>query len=218
MRATTAGAARAPDTRASIEPESPSRRERNKQRTRARILSAATAMFAERGVAASGVDDLAAAADVARGTLFNYFPSKSAIVAAILDNQSQQYHALIEAQRQKDIPTAGKLSNVFKSAAREIQKAPGFFKLIMGDAGLSWNGPGPAADRVTHLLADMRLLLESGIARGDVRADLPAALLAEMTLGTFLTILRSWQFETDYDLPTRLAGAARLLSEAMAPR
>jgi AcrR family transcriptional regulator len=51
--------------------------------TRARILAAAQELFASQGFEASTTRDIAREAKIATGTLFNYFPSKEAIVACL---------------------------------------------------------------------------------------------------------------------------------------
>jgi AcrR family transcriptional regulator len=56
-----------------------------KAATRERILDAAGRLFAEQGFGATTTRDIARAADIASGTLFNYFPTKEAIVAALAD-------------------------------------------------------------------------------------------------------------------------------------
>ena len=52
-------------------------------RNRERLLEAADAMFRERGIEVS-VGEIAAAAGIGRGTLFRNFPSKDALIAAVV--------------------------------------------------------------------------------------------------------------------------------------
>jgi len=52
--------------------------------TRERIVDAATKLFARQGLEATTTRDIAAAAEIATGTLFNYFESKEAIAADLL--------------------------------------------------------------------------------------------------------------------------------------
>lgn len=73
-------------TAVTIEP----RRERKKRETRQRIVQAATRLFSERGFDGPTVDDIAAAADVAKGTIYNYFDSKEAILFEFLVEVEQR--------------------------------------------------------------------------------------------------------------------------------
>src|SRR5664279_5223053 len=52
---------------------------------RAEIVSAATAAFAERGIANTAVSDIVKAAGVAQGTFYLYFKSKDDVVAAVAE-------------------------------------------------------------------------------------------------------------------------------------
>src|SRR5689334_11985580 len=54
-----------------------------KSATRKRILQAARRPFADNGYDATTTRDIAHAAQIASGTLFNYFPTKEAIVASL---------------------------------------------------------------------------------------------------------------------------------------
>jgi AcrR family transcriptional regulator len=53
--------------------------------TRKRILEAATKLFRTRGFETTTTRDVAAAAEIATGTLFNYFATKEAIVATLAE-------------------------------------------------------------------------------------------------------------------------------------
>src|SRR5580693_1453486 len=55
-------------------------RERKKEQTRQRIAAVALRLFAERGFDAVTVNEVAEAAEVAKATLFTYFPTKESLV------------------------------------------------------------------------------------------------------------------------------------------
>ncbi len=59
-------------------------RERKKEKTRHQIIAASAACFAERGLEATTMEEVAAAADVSVGTLYNYFGSKSVLLLAVV--------------------------------------------------------------------------------------------------------------------------------------
>ena len=75
------------------ESSQPSRRDRNKELLRARIVSAALRLFAQRGIDAVTVDEIAADADVGKGTLYNYFHAKEDIVLAFMVDLEQSVQA-----------------------------------------------------------------------------------------------------------------------------
>ena len=62
----------------------PKRRSRRKDARPAEILDAALALFAERGFAATKLDDVAAAAGIGKGTVYLYFPTKEDLFRAVV--------------------------------------------------------------------------------------------------------------------------------------
>ena len=71
---------------------SPSRKLATEQR-RDSILQAARAVFARQGYANTVVDDIAAHAGIAKGTVYLYFPSKEQIYLAALLDEARQLDA-----------------------------------------------------------------------------------------------------------------------------
>lgn len=66
-----------------------SRTEANKAEKHARILDAATALFAERGYAGTAVPPVAERARVAAGTIYRFFDNKEALVNAVFRRAKQ---------------------------------------------------------------------------------------------------------------------------------
>jgi AcrR family transcriptional regulator len=77
--------------------ENISRRERKKAETRDRIVSAAIRIFSDRNVEDVTVDEIASAADIGKGTIYNYFQSKEEIVVAFLLTIEQKVQKRIQA-------------------------------------------------------------------------------------------------------------------------
>ncbi|MFC8454802.1 TetR/AcrR family transcriptional regulator [Kitasatospora sp. NPDC057223] len=69
-------------------PEAPSLRERKKLQTAQRLWRTAIGLFVERGFDQVSVAEIAAAADVSKMTVFNYFPSKEDLVMRPLEEQA----------------------------------------------------------------------------------------------------------------------------------
>src|SRR5690349_2438907 len=65
----------------------PDRRQRRSAEIRERLFRAALKLFAEKGIAETTVEDITNAADVGKGTFFNYFPSKEHILIAFGEMQ-----------------------------------------------------------------------------------------------------------------------------------
>src|SRR4051794_31697268 len=90
-----------------------SRRTIKKERTRRHIIEAAIELFARDGIDAVTVDQLAAAADVGKGTVYNYFHTKEDIVVAFLADVEQQIQRTLG-----EIRTDGPLATVLMEFIR----------------------------------------------------------------------------------------------------
>src|SRR5438045_7265418 len=80
------------------------RRQRRSAEIRERLFRAALALFAKKGFADTTVEDITEAADVGKGTFFNYFPSKDHILIAFGEMQLAKLEAAVEAARRTNEP------------------------------------------------------------------------------------------------------------------
>src|SRR5712692_8702350 len=88
-----------------ISPSSPTgRRARRHAATRERIFRAALKLFAERGFFETTVEDITEAADVGKGTFFNYFPSKEHLLDAFGEIQRGKIEAALLGARAGGTP------------------------------------------------------------------------------------------------------------------
>lgn len=80
------------------------RRERKKMAARSHILSAAINLFSRRGLDVVTIDEIAAAADVGKGTIYNYFATKEDIVVAFMADLEERLAPSIARFRPKEKP------------------------------------------------------------------------------------------------------------------
>jgi AcrR family transcriptional regulator len=72
------------------------RREREESARLAAILKAAEAVFAKQGYFHTRMDDIAEAAELAKGTLYYYFKSKDEIYVHLLERETRKVHEEIQ--------------------------------------------------------------------------------------------------------------------------
>jgi AcrR family transcriptional regulator len=146
-----------------------------KRRKKARpgeIVAAALHLFAERGYAATRLDDVAAAARVSKGTLYLYFANKEELFRAVVrETILPNLEAVAGLTAQHQGTTAELLSLVLRRLAGMLETDfTGVPKLILSEAG---NFPSLAQFYVDTVvkrgLGLMAGILERGIAQGEFR-------------------------------------------------
>lgn len=145
------------------------------RRNRARILAAAGKVFAEQGPSGS-TEQVAAEAGVAIGTVFRHFPTKQALLQAIMKDLLERLAGQARELAAHDDPAAG-LFTFFTSLVGQAAETKTVVELL-ADAGIDV----PVADSLHTLRQGIGTLLaqaqEAGAVRDDVRPDVLIALLA----------------------------------------
>src|SRR5277367_1477912 len=100
------------------------RRERRQNETRDRLMHAALRLFAQRGMAETSVEDITEAADVGKGTFFNYFPSKEHVLIAFGQYQVRKVEAALSEGRDAKISIHQVLRRLAHSVSREPGRTP----------------------------------------------------------------------------------------------
>jgi TetR/AcrR family transcriptional regulator, mexCD-oprJ operon repressor len=159
----------------------PAPRQALQQRVAAAILDGAARMFAVRGEQAS-MNDVAAAAGVARATVYRYFPNRQALLdelarAAVSDADARLASARID----EVAPEEG-----IARAVRALVDVGDYFVLLARERVRS--DPERFERRLTQPL---RHLFERGQATADIRGDITSARLTESLIGLIVGVLMS---------------------------
>ena len=171
-------------------------REAKKAKTRSDLIAAAVRLFAEHGIAAVTVEQIAAAANAGKGTVYNYFAAKEDIVVAFMAALEQRCIPIARRYAAAEAPLP-QLLNGFawrlldaKKEYRQFVRA--FLARMIEPSG----GFQPyVVEMQTAIDATLTAFFDTLRSRGRIREDLdmPAVLLNFKTMHLGLAML--WALE-----------------------
>jgi len=174
---------------ASVKADSTATRfDRRRERTRRRLLAAATRLLAEKGLHQTKISDIATAADVGVGTFYLHFPDKETLFDAVVDDTVRRLKAAVDAARARacDAPARIVAANAaFFRFARENREV---FKIVFGHAA-AYNDLIRRAQAL--FIADIEDTVREGIASGAF-VRLPPALVAQAVVGMATQVIAWW--------------------------
>lgn len=155
----------------------PTQRQLQAAATRKKIIDESQRLIGEKGYLNVTVDDIASACGIAKGTLYNYFPSKEDIFIYIERGHFQEVRKMVDAMN---------LDNVFDKLKHFLLT---WFECVAGDnlnVSKDWHRLAvdlkvPTKDDRTHLDEDIENVLHylcEGIEKGELSPETPASPLA----------------------------------------
>ncbi|WUH98454.1 TetR/AcrR family transcriptional regulator [Spirillospora sp. NBC_00431] len=162
------------DTRDTAKPARP--RRSDARRSIGAILDAARVVLGERLDAS--MEEIATAADVSRQTVYAHFPSREALVAALIDAAAAEYLALLDEAGLDTAPPADALAGFLDAGWRFIGRYP----LVLNP---TLTGVPRPRSNDPHDVVPPRLerLIRRGQRAGDFDRSLPAAWVAAAVIG-----------------------------------
>ena len=212
-------------------PEATGRRERRRQETRERLFEAAVRLLSEREFEAVTVEAITEAADVGKGTFFNYFPNKEAVISYFFEYKSSR---LVEAARRvnesENLPDTGvydlpggptwqKMLRVFSLCSDSPKDNQRMTRTLLSLVLTN--------DEVRHAYESMmqqignltRGFIEEAQRNGEVRTDLTAGQIVCHLHMVHLGAISYWAYsESPESMETMIHRSYRLLWEGVASR
>lgn len=193
------------------EPLRSGRREQAKLERRERIYEAALSLFREQGYEGTTVDQITRQAGLAKGTFFNYFPTKDAVLRYLGAREIGRLGSSLSTNGNGRGTAIGKLKRLMAALAANLEEDRALVSLIFrkgvtapdllaGDAG------GFSLQPVASLL------IRQAQYNGEVNRDLDPDGLAAALDALYLQQLVRWCETTrPYPLAERLTGIVDLL-------
>lgn len=166
---------------------------RKRSRTRDHLARTAYRLFEARGYEAVTMEEIAVAADVAKGTLYNHFELKEALLAHAFHLQlADNLEALRKLILSEKI-FATRLKVLLQSSARWCQDHRGYLApFIRFEVSQATAAKGRKNSPENGMIALYETLIAQAQAEGDVRTDLTASHLAMLLHYLYFCALMRW--------------------------
>jgi AcrR family transcriptional regulator len=183
---------RAPGSRAktSSAPPRAGRRERRAAETRVKLFRSALALIAERGLANVTVEDITEAADVGKGTFFNYFPTKEHVLGVMAEIQLGKLQEAAARVAAGSDPLHTVLHRLVQRLAEEPGRSPRLARALIS----SFLGNESVREILKRKMVEGRKAIAEVVRIGQERGEINPSLkrevvamqLLQMMLGTVL--------------------------------
>lgn len=167
----------------------PSRRERKKERTRQEIYSAAMELFLARGFETVTIEEICAAADVAKGTFFLHFPAKDAL---LLEYGTQAVHELEILLRDHTGGATEAIRATLLALAKRATRHAAIIQLLAREVMARPRALADATEQtrtLAHLFAD---LVRQGQEAGEFHSRIDPRLAAAVLTSSYFAIVGEW--------------------------
>lgn len=179
---------------------------------RQELVEAATAVFIRQGYASTRVADIAAAAGVAKGTVYEYFPSKEEVFLAVFASVNEGITRRIEEEIAGADSALDRLDALFRVAGDIVAEHPNLYAMTL-DFWAAARGTS-VRDQLATACASLyeahrRLIsdiLGQGQATGQLRPDIDVESIATVLVGALDGVGVQHFFDRSVD-PRRAAAA-----------
>lgn len=194
------------------------RRSRRSADIRERLFRAALAVFSKKGFAETTVEDITNAADVGKGTFFNYFPSKDHILLAFAEMQISRLRHAVDEARKNNTPIRQFFRSLTSLMTEEPTRNPDLIRVLLLAFLSNQAVRHSMLDLQDRVLAIHTEMIQLGQDRGEIRDDLPPMSIALVFRQTIFGTLLIWSLYADNSLPARIESAFEVIWSGLAPR
>ena len=181
------------------------RRSRERGARREAILKAAKAVFADKGVLATTIDDIAERAEVAKGTIYLYFRAKEEMFSALMEEGLALVGRRFSEALDLTLAADENLRRLCDAYCRLYREEPQYFKLLFFCSHADVRAKTCANPSECQGLPPLAALIQKGIDEGTFSPTVDAAKAAAIAWGSSNGIILMFEQElqgsTRFHLP-----------------
>jgi AcrR family transcriptional regulator len=178
-------------------PQGTGRRQRRAAETRLRLFRCALQLFAERGFSSVTVEDITEAADVGKGTFFNYFESKDHVLGVMAEIQLGKVAEALALAMSREQSIHSVLRRLFLRAAEEPGRSPDLARALIS----SFLASEGVRKLIARNMQEGRRMIAEVVAAGQTRGEIDQRLKKEkvaiQVLQTFMGTVLFWSLHEE---------------------
>lgn len=174
-----------------------SRVERKKEETKKKIITIAMELFKEQGLEATTMEQIAKEVDIAKGTLYNYFTVKEAIINEYIQRTFKEKNAGRILQLQKLPDTRTRMILIIKKLVEGIQEHKEIFEKFLVyrmQSMVSFHQDESDKSGIGLLAAE---IIELGQESAEIRNDLSLEILIDLFEFIFIEVVKLFYMEPE---------------------
>lgn len=193
--------------------------ERKKEDMRQKIISQAMKLFREQGLNATTMEQIAAEVDIAKGTLYSYFPVKEAILDEYIRRNFSGSSAARAEQMQQLAGTRERMHLVFTDLLKGIQAQKEIFERYVAYRMQHWISFRQEADELSGFQLIASEIVRLGQTGDELRSDLPPGVLEDLCEYVFMLAVKEFYLNPEsFDAPQAIERSVDVfLNGAKAP-
>ncbi|MDA8212997.1 MAG: helix-turn-helix domain containing protein [Clostridia bacterium] len=174
-----------------------SRVERKKEETKKKIIAVAMKLFGERSFDGTTMEQIAREVDIAKGTLYNYFPAKEAIIDEYIKRSFREKNSERILQLQKMPDTRSRMILIFSELMKGMQAHKDFFEkyIVYRMQNMVSFHVDESEKSGLYLLAIK--IIELGQESAEIRDDLPLYVLEDLFEFAFIEVVKQFYMERE---------------------
>ena len=173
------------------------RMERKKSEMKQKITAVAMSLFKTQGVDATTMEQIAAQVDIAKGTLYNYFPVKEAIIDEYIKHTFRDKNADRVRQIAKMPDTCTRMTAIFEELIVGVQAQKDIFAKYIVYRMQSMVSFHQDDNEKSGFFLVATEIIRLGQESGEIRDDLPVNILVELFEFAFIEVVKQCYLEPE---------------------
>ncbi|WP_292469758.1 TetR/AcrR family transcriptional regulator [Methanolobus sp.] len=174
-------------------------REKKKQDTRNRIFEVSGKLFKDKGFENTTVDEITKEAGIAKGTFFNYFPTKESLLCYFKEHKEAFIFSIMENQMSLNAPVKEKIKNFLVLVAEYYEKDKELLKLLFFEhKRLIMSSDQQSTEkkqrhqRQERFINMLSVFLREGVDKGEIKKGIDLKIASESLNAIYFHSLIIW--------------------------